>query len=154
MTPAPPACSYLATISVQVGTPIEVGETPEGFRRIIPITGGTVEGPRLRGKVLPAGADFQLLASPTVTELEAKYALETDDGDRLYVTNFGIRSGSPEDIARLVAGQPVDPERIYFRCTPRFVSSGPKWSWLSSHICIGSGVRLPDEVRLDIFTVD
>lgn len=155
MTPAPPALTFLASISVQVGEPIEIGQTPGGLRRIIPILGGKVEGPELRGRVLPAGADFQILRSATLTELEAKYAIETDDGERLYVNNFGLRSGSEADISALLRGEPVDPARIYFRCTPRIEArDGGPWAWLSSRILVGTGVRLPDEVRLDISTVD
>ncbi|KPN21599.1 MULTISPECIES: DUF3237 domain-containing protein [Arthrobacter] len=155
MNPTPPTLTFLASISVQVGQPIEVGQTPGGLRRIIPILGGRVEGPELRGRVLPAGADFQLLRSATLTELEAKYAVETDSGERLYVNNFGLRSGSEEDIAALMRGEQVDPARIYFRCTPRIEApDGGAWAWLSSRILVGTGVRLPDEVRLDISTVD
>lgn len=155
MNPTPPTLTFLASISVQVGQPIEVGQTPGGLRRIIPILGGRVEGPELRGRVLPAGADFQLLPSATLTELEAKYAVETDSGERLYVNNFGLRSGSEEDIAALMRGEQVDPARIYFRCTPRIEApDGGAWAWLSSRILVGTGVRLPDEVRLDISTVD
>jgi hypothetical protein len=148
-----PGLSYLATVKVEVGHPVEVGPTPDGFRRIIPITGGTVQGPKLRGKVLPAGADFQLLKSETLTELQANYAIETTDGERIYVSNFGLRSGSPEDIARLVRGEKVPPERIYFRCTPR-MESGGKWAWLGTRILIGSGERLPDAVHLHFHVVD
>lgn len=155
MNPTPPTLTFLASISVQVGQPIEVGQTPGGLRRIIPILGGRVEGPELRGRVLPAGADFQLLRSATLTELEAKYAVETDSGERLYVNNFGLRSGSEEDIAALMRGEQVDPARIYFRCTPRIEApDGGAWAWLSSRILVGTGARLPDEVRLDISTVD
>lgn len=154
MTPTPPNLSFVATISVQVGVPIEVGQTPEGGRRIIPINGGTVNGPRLKGAVLSAGADFQLLRTSTLTELEAKYAIETEDGKRIYVTNFGLRSGSADDIAALVNGEDVDPERIYFRCNPRFSTNAAEWAWLNSKIFIGSGERRPKEVRLQIFAVE
>lgn len=152
--PVPPTLTFLATIQVEVGEPFEIGPTPEGVRRVIPITGGRVEGPRLNGTVVPMGADYQLLLSDTVTELEAKYAIETTEGERIYVSNLGIRSGSAEDIARLVRGEPVDPERIYFRCTPRLLSSGPEWSWLSTRILVGSGRRHPDRVELDVFVVE
>lgn len=151
---AAPSTTFLATISVTVGTPTEIGPTPQGVRRIIPITGGRVEGPRLRGRVEPVGADYQLLVSETVTELEAKYAITTDEGEHVYVTNFGIRAGSAEDIARLVRGEPVDPERIYFRCSPRMISSGPAWSWLAGRILVGTGRRHPDRVELDVFVLE
>lgn len=111
-------------------------------------------GPELNGTVLAAGGDFQLLRSATTTELVAKYAIETDDGDRLYVDNFGIRTGTADDIARITSGEAVDPERIYFRCTPRIHASGTQWAWLSSRILVATGRRYPDSVRLDVFLVD
>lgn len=151
--PDAPTLDFLATISVQVGEPIELGMTEDGPRRIIPITGGTVTGPSLRGRVLPAGADYQLLKSPRVTELVAKYAIETDEGDHVYIDNFGLRTGDSEDIARLVRGEEVDPQRIYFRCNPRMQASGSRWSWLSQRILIAAGRRFPDEVRLDVYVV-
>src|SRR6185312_13832137 len=135
--PSAPGLTFLASIAVEVSEPIEVGETAEGVRRIIPITGGTVTGPQLNGRVLAGGADFQLLRSATLTELEAKYAIETDAGERTYINNFGTRTGSPEDIAALVRNEPVPPERIYFRCSPRALAGGPEWSWLSSRILLG-----------------
>ena len=149
-----PQLSHLATIAVKVATPIELGQTAQGRRRIIPILGGTVSGPELRGKVLAGGADFQLLTSDTVTELEAKYAIRTEEGDHLYVDNFGIRTGSADDIAALVRGERVDPSRVYFRCSPRISASGEKWGWLGTRILVGVGERLPDEVRLKVYVVD
>ncbi|MGK3957592.1 DUF3237 domain-containing protein [Arthrobacter sp. R4] len=151
---APPHCTYLATLTVRVATPIEVGMTPSGVRRIIPITGGTVTGPDLNGVVLPGGADFQLLKTDTLTEMDAKYAIETTEGERIFVDNFAIRTGSKEDIAQLVRGEAVDPKRIYFRCTPRLSSAGTRWAWLSSRILIGTGERMPDTVKLSLFVVD
>lgn len=150
----PPNLTFLASLSIEVDTPLEVGATLEGTRRVIPIVGGRVTGPLLNGKVLPGGADFQLLKSATLTELEAKYVIETNTGERIYISNFGLRTGAPADIAALVRGESVPPERIYFRCTPRLLSSGDEWGWLSSRILIGVGTRLPDEVRLDIWIVE
>ena len=138
---------------VEVGAPLEIGRTEDGVRRIIPIVGGSVEGLDLRGRVLPAGADFQSLKSDTLTDLQANYAIETDAGERIYVSNFGLRSGSPEDIAALVRGDAVPPERIYFRCVPRLQSEG-RWAWLGSRIIVGTGERHPDSVHLHLYVVD
>jgi len=148
-----PSLDYLATLTVMVGTPADIGPTPAGHRRIIPIMGGTVDGPALRGKILPYGADFQLLKSDTLTELEAKYAIETDGGERIYIENFGLRSGSKEDIERLVRGEEVDPERIYFRCSPKFTAAG-QWAWLNSKILVGTGERHPGSVVINVFVVN
>ncbi|MGN6408828.1 MAG: DUF3237 domain-containing protein [Curtobacterium sp.] len=149
-----PALTHLASIAVEVAPPIDLGAGDGEHRRIVPILGGRVEGPRFSGRVLPGGADFQVLRSPTLTVLEARYAIETDDGERIYVENFGLRSGSVEDIARVVAGQPVDPDRIYFRSNPRLSSAAPRWSWLASRLFIARGVRLPDRVGLEVFLVE
>lgn len=153
MEPTAPPLIFLATISVEVAAPIEVGATIEGVRRIIPILGGSVRGPELNGTVLPGGADYQVLRSDTLTELEASYAIETREGERIYITNRGIRAGSSEDIAALVRGERVDPARIYFRSAPRLLSAGPKWQWLGSRMLLATGERLPGEVRLNLFVV-
>lgn len=149
-----PALRYLATITALVDEPVELGDMPGGPRRIIPIRGGSISGPDISGRVLPGGADFQILRSETTTSLEARYAIETDDGTRISVENHGIRTGSPDDIAALVAGRPVPPERIYFRCVPQLTASGERWGWLSDRILVGSGVRHPDRVELTVYVVE
>ncbi|XPP26764.1 MAG: DUF3237 domain-containing protein [Leucobacter sp.] len=152
-TPVPPQLEFFARVDVRVGAPVEIGETLDGMRRIIPIIGGTVEGPGIRGTVLEAGADFQLIRSESLTELEAKYAVETEEGERIYISNFGIRSGDPADIARLIRGEEVDPSRIYFMSTPRLRSSSPPWRFLDERLFIARGRRFPDLVSLDVFMV-
>ncbi|MFC7403332.1 DUF3237 domain-containing protein [Citricoccus sp. GCM10030269] len=152
-TPAAPRLEFLATIAVDVDAPIEVGRTHRGQRRVIPIAGGAVTGPELNGTLLPGGADFQLITSETASDLEARYIIETDDGDRIYVMNAAYRTGSAEDIAALVRGERVPPERIYFRCAPRFEVAGDRWSWLESTVVIGSGRREPDRVIIDLWKV-
>lgn len=150
--PAAPELNYLGTITARVAAPVELGDMPGGARRIVPIEGGTLVGPGVRGTILPGGADFQVLRSATTTVLEAKYAIETDDGDTIAVDNLGIRNGSEEDIAALVAGRTVPPERIYFRCVPRLTGSG-RWAWLGDRVFVGAGTRHPDRVVVEVFLV-
>ncbi|WP_459617513.1 DUF3237 domain-containing protein [Bordetella sp. 2513F-2] len=149
----PPALEFVAAVVVEVGAPQEVGETPQGCRRIIPILGGVVEGPGLRGTVLPGGADFQLIRSPSHTEIQARYVIETPQGERVYVENTGIRTGSPEDIQRLMRGEAVDPARIYFRTYPRFETAAPALDWLNRHLFVGTGARHPDRVELRFYRI-
>lgn len=139
----------LANLIIQVAQPLEAGPS----RRIVPILGGTFEGPRLRGIVLPGGADFQFLRPDGVTELEARYILQCEDGARVYVENRGLRHGPPEAMERLRRGEPVDPAEIYFRATPRFETSDPRYAWLTRIICLCDGVRRPDCVELSFFEV-
>ena len=79
----------------------------------------------INGKVLPFGADFQIIRPNELIELEAKYAFETDDGAVIYVENKGIRFGPVELLQKLKRGEPVDPKLIYFRTVPKF-ETGPK----------------------------
>jgi hypothetical protein len=110
-----------------------------------------VLGPRLKGKVLPAGADFQLVRPDSVAELDARYVLALDDGTTVYVTNRALRRASPEVTERLMRGEPVDPADVYFRCAPSFeVQEGP-WRWLAQSMFVGTGVRRPDCVEMAFF---
>ena len=147
-----PALEHIATITVDVGPPQEIGHTPNGRRRVIPITGGIVTG-RLSGRILPGGADFQSIRSHTYTDIHARYVIETDHGETVYVENTGIRTGSAEDIAALAHGRPVDPERIYFRSYPRFETAAPQLDWLNTHLFLGTGARYPDRVELNFFLI-
>lgn len=148
-----PRLEHVTTVIVEVGPPQEVGDTPQGRRRVIPITGGTVDGPRLRGKVLPGGADFQIIRSATYTDIHARYVIETADGERIYVENTGIRTGHADDIARLVRGEPVDPACIYFRSYPRFETASPALGWMNESLFIGTGARYPDRVELRFYRI-
>ena len=148
--PTPPL-NFFADLSVQVGAPQEVGRTVHGLRRLIPILGGEAAGHGWRARVLPGGADFQLVVSDTLAELDARYVLETDAGDLIYVQNRAVRSGPPELMARLVRGEPVDPALIYFRCSPSFETASAALGWINERLFVGTGARYPDRVVMTFF---
>ncbi|MFZ4286804.1 DUF3237 domain-containing protein [Variovorax sp. HJSM1_2] len=147
----PPELRHFAHLFVTVGRPQEVGATPHGRRRVIPITGGEVEGLDWRARVLPGGADFQLLVNDSLAELDARYVLETEAGELIYVHNRAVRSGPAEAMARLARGEPVDPAQIYFRCSPSFETASPSLSWIHQRLFVGAGVRHPDKVVMRFF---
>lgn len=153
MTGTIPSLIHVAGFAVDVGVPVVVGETPHGLRRIIPILGGTVSGPRLRGSILPGGADFQLIDADGYTTLEARYVLRLDDDALVYVVNTGIRSGPPEVMARILRGEVVDPSLVYFRTVPRFETAAPAYRWLTRPLFLASGARHPDRVEITVFEV-
>jgi hypothetical protein len=142
--PRPPELTYLATFRIKVGSIHQVTPPGEATRRIIPILGGTLEGPELTAEILPYGADFQTQRSPGGTELDARY---------MAATNLAVRAGSPEDIAALASGNKVPAERIYFRCSPRISTDAPRLAHLNDKVLIGSGRREPDAVIIDVWTV-
>lgn len=153
MAIAIPPLVFFADLSVQVDRPQEVGRVARGQRRLIPILGGEVIGNGWRARVWPGGADFQLLVNDTLAELDARYVLETDAGELIYVQNRAIRSGPPELMARLVRGEPVDPALIYFRCSPSFETTSSALGWINERMFVGAGERHPDKVVMRFFEV-
>jgi len=148
-----PTLTHIADFRITVGVPITIGETPEGLRRVVPILGGTITGPRLSGKILPAGADYQVIRADGFSRLDARYAGELDDGAMLYIVNTGVRFGPPEIMARITRGEPVDPAAVYFRTTPRFEISSPAHAWLLKPLFLATGARHPDRVELRVFEI-
>jgi hypothetical protein len=148
-----PGLIPVADLVVSVGEPIEIGHIAGNLRRVIPIAGGEVKGPRLRGKVLPGGADFQIMRADGVTDLQARYVIETEERQWIYVENSGVRYGAPELMEKLRRGEPVDPALVYFRTTPRFETSAPGYEWLMRNLFVCSGARFPDRVEMRFFQV-
>src|SRR5262245_32486464 len=128
----------LMTLQVEVPPPQKLGAVPQGTRIIAPIAGGSFQGPRLRGKVVPGGGDWTLLRPDGVLELDLRITLETDDGALIYMTSFGLRHGPPEVLAALSRGESVDPSKYYFRTAPRFETSAPQYAFLNRLIAIAS----------------
>ena len=153
MTLIAPGLVFAFELRVQVGAPMELGQVPGGRRRIVPILGGTFEGPDLRGTILPGGADWQIVRADGVAQLEARYTLETDDGALVYVHNLGLRHGPPEVLARLAAGEAVDPSLYYMRTTPAFETGAERYRWLNKLVCVATGARRKDAVELDVYEV-
>ena len=144
---------YVFTITARIGDVTSAGDIGHGTRRIIPIIGGEVQGEGMNGKVCPFGADFQIIRPDELIELEAKYALEMDDGAVIYVENVGIRFGPKELLERLKRGEPVDPTLIYFRTRPRFETGSAKYRWLMQYLFVGSAARHADRVVIDVHQV-
>jgi hypothetical protein len=148
-----PALIPVADLVVRIAEPIEIGHIAGNLRRVIPIAGGEVTGPRLRGKVLPGGADFQMMRADGVTDLHARYVIETEERQWIYVENSGVRYGPPELMEKLRRGEPVDPALIYFRTTPRFETSAQGYEWLMQNLFVCSGARFPDRIEMRLFQV-
>ena len=150
---APPRLEFIFAAHVTVGTPLDLGDVGKGGRRVVPIIGGDFSGPRLRGIVLGGGADWQVLRHDGVAELEARYALRTDDDAVIAVRNLALRHGPPEVMAALAAGRGVAPESYYFRGATFFETGAPGYKWLTSHIVTCTGHREPAAVKLRFYKV-
>jgi hypothetical protein len=141
------------SLAIKVGAPIVAGDLGHGIRRIIPITGGEVFGPGIKGTIFPHGADFQIIRPSGLTELEAKYAFAMDDGAIVYIENVDIRFGPKPLLERIARGETVDPALIYFRSVPKFETGAEKYRWLMENLFVGVGARHPDRVEIDVHQV-
>jgi hypothetical protein len=145
--------SHVCEIDVSVGPIRDLGPMPHGRRRIIPILSGTVKGERLRGEVLPGGADWQIVRDDGVVELVARYAIRTHDGVEIAIVNRGLRRATPEVMDRLSRGEPVDPALVYCRTAPVFEAPAGAYAWLNRSVFVGTAARFPDKVQIGVFEV-
>ena len=152
-----PHLTLTLDVRALVGEPIEQGTGPEGRRRTVPIIGGTFEGHgelSITGRIVPGGADSQIIHTDGFTEADARYTLETSRGQLIHVRNRGLRHAPPDVMRRLLAGERVDPALVYFRTTPTFETAQPELQLLTRSIFVGAGERYPDEVVLRFWRVD
>jgi hypothetical protein len=149
-----PRLEFAFRISVDLTAGVqEVGNTGKGIRKVVPITGGTFEGPIIKGKVVAGGYDWQLVRADGVVEIDARYLLQTDGGDLITITNTGLRHGLPEVMQRLAKGEEVDAAEYYFRSIPVFEIGNPQYDWLMSSVFIATGTRKPKQVLIDVWRV-
>lgn len=152
-TPEPPVpgLELVARVRVLLDPPRELGETPFGRERVIPIVGGEVGGPRLRGEVLPGGADWQRVLPDGTAVIDTRYTLRLDDGALVSLETRGFRSGPPEVLASLLAGEPADPSSYYFRVVVTARTAAAAHDWLNRSVLVGSAVRTADAVEYDAY---
>lgn len=148
-----PALVFAFDVHAEVGAPLEIGAALSGRRRIVPIVGGTFDGPEVRGRILGGGADWQIIHPDGFSELDSRYTLETAEGELICVRNRGIRHAAPEVMQRLLAGELVDPSTVYFKTTPTFETAAPRLQWLQRAIFLGAGERRPSSVTIRFWRV-
>ena len=148
-----PGLSHVFDIEALVAATRDLGATPHGRRRIVPILGGTVRGPRLEAEILPGGADWQYVRTDGVIELVARYSICTADGVEIAVVNRGLRRASPEAMERMARGEVVDPAQVYCRTSPQFEAPAGPYDWLNRSVFIADAARRPDRVLIKVFEV-
>ena len=141
------------TIHAELEAIMNLGHTPYGERRVIGITGGTVRGPRLTGRILPGGADWQFIRNDGAADIQARYVIESEAGGRILVTSDGLRHSPQAVMERLAKGDSVDPALYYFRTVMRFETANPEASWLNGILALARGQREARTVRLDVYEV-
>lgn len=145
--------THLFTLTLDVAGMQPIGATPVGNRRIGLVAGGTFVGPKLRGKVLPGGADWIVVRPDGVTTLDVRLVLETEDGAAIGMTYRGLRHGPAAVMDKVNRGEPVDPSTYYFRTSVAFETAALNYAWLNSAVFVGTGDRKPSGPVYDVFEV-
>jgi hypothetical protein len=123
-----PQLEFALQLKVTLGQAFSIENTQHGRRTVIPITGGTFEGPGIKGTIINGGADYQLANAQGRTELEAIYCIKTDDGVYIHVRNRGIIAGGQD-----ADGKPT----FYFRAAPQFEApADSKYGWLNNALFV------------------
>lgn len=153
-TVAPPALHLAFTIRAELLPAIEQGFVDGRQRRFVPISDGSVAGPRLLGDVPPCGGDWQTIGADGLVEVFARYSFKTDDDTVIDVTNLGVRIATPEVTVRMALGDDVAPDAYYFRTTPRFAVGAGRHDWLRRTVFVGRATRRPDHAESQVFAVE
>jgi hypothetical protein len=140
-------------IHCEVANILDLGPAPFGHRRVVNLLGGTVSGVRLNGRIVPGGADWQIMAADGALDIHARYTIESDAGALIQVDSRGVRNGPPDVMARLSGGEDVDPSLYYFRTVMRFETAHSSTMWLNRILALAKGARERSAVRLEVYEV-
>ncbi|MEJ0074789.1 MAG: DUF3237 domain-containing protein [Alphaproteobacteria bacterium] len=141
------------SIRCEVANILDLGPAPFGHRRVVNLLGGTVSGAKLAGRIVPGGADWQIMAGDGALDIHARYTIESDAGALIQVDSRGVRNGPPDVMARLGRGEDVDPALYYFRTVMRFETGHPGTAWLNRILALAKGARERNAVRLEVYEV-
>jgi hypothetical protein len=140
----PPRTEFAFTVQVEISPKKALGPLPQGHDRyIVDILDGVFEGPHIRGRVLPGGADWAFIRPDGVFAFDARYTLQEEDGTLIYMQNRGYRWGSAEAMARMARREPVDPSEYYMRVAPMFEVASGKHDWLTKYVFFGVADKIP-----------
>ena len=144
---------YLMTYRADLKPPVAIGDGPIGSRTIYDVTGGTAEGPRLRGTFLASGGDWLLSGPDGIARLDVRATLETDDGAWIYVQYFGVLEMNAKAQAALGEGGSSEFGDSYFVTQPRFETGDPRYAWLNRVVAVAEGRILPGAVEYRVHEV-
>ena len=149
-----PRLTKVYRLDATLGQALDLGDTAQGRRRIVPLTGGRFTGATISGTLVPgASADWQLVLPDGTALGDIRYTLQTDDGQLLYVRSRSVRHGSAEVLGRLGRGEPVDASEYTFRASTRIETAAPGLDWLNKGVFISVGGRRAGGVIYETYLV-
>ena len=141
--------SYLATLK----EPLQIGAGPFGARAFIEVTGGSFEGKRLNGKILPQGGDWILIGPDGYARLDVRVQLVTNDGAALYLQHTGLLEMNDKVAKALASGGSTDYADQYFRSSQRIETGDPRYIWLNQTIFVAEGRLGSGRVEYSVYRV-
>ncbi len=151
---ATPELRHVCDLYVELDPVREMGAGRAGQRRIIPIVGGRVEGPVIKGRILHLGADWQTIWDNGVAELDTRYGIETEDGATIEILNYGYRHGPAEVLAAIARSEDVDPASYYMRTHARLETGDARYDWVNRMLFVGTGARKNGQVVVSLFALE
>ncbi len=149
-----PGLTRVYRLEATVAQPLDLGETPQGHRRIVSLTGGRFTGPELNGELLPgASADWQIILPDGTTLGDVRYTLQTGSGDLLYVQSRGVRHGSTEVLDRLARDDNVDASEYTFRTATQIETASRELDWLNKGVFVSVAGRQTGAVIYETYLV-
>lgn len=149
-----PRLEHLYDMHVGLEAPHMIGQSPAGNRQTWIVTGGTFEGPRIKGEVLPGGGDWALIRSDGAIQLDVRATAKTDDGAFIHAYYSGLIKATPEVFQRIFSGEDVPLAEYYFYTNPMFQTGSEKYAWVNDRIAIGRGKAIPGGVEYRVWAVD
>ncbi len=144
----------LMTFHAELKPPVEIGNGPYGTRTIFEVTGGTFDGPRLKGSNPTCGGDWILIDAEGVGRLDVRATLETDDGARIYMQYPGVIEMNEEVINVLVEGKgEMQFGDTYFMTQPRFETGDERYIWLNRTMAVAEGRVIPNAVEYQVYAL-
>jgi len=144
---------YELTYHATLKEPVPVGPGPYGTRIVFEVTGGSVEGPRLKGRILSGGADWLLVGPDGWGRLDVRGQMLTDDGAAIYISYYGLLEMNDKVQRAVAGGDGTGYGDQYFRTAPRLETGDPRYGWLNQTLFVAEGRVAPGRVEYKVYRV-
>jgi len=149
-----PKLEHLFDMHADLEAPQVLAGTPDGMRQIFIVKGGSVDGPRIKGRILPGGGDWAIVRSDGAVQLDVRGTCQTDNGALIYITYSGLLVADPGIFGRLLQAEDLPLIEYYFYINPVFQTGAPQYAWLNQRIAIGRGKVVPGGVDYRVWTIE